>query len=428
MLEPLSRAYEGVGRLPDAYVTLSELAGEGTSRRTLPSELNTRKALRDLEGKLAFVSVQVNPPEAALFVDGQPAAIDPRSRQLVVAPGAHTIAATHPGHAPAQQAVAAERGTRNAVATLTLAVTGARVVVQGFAPDAIIALDGKPLTQGRWEGTVPEGRHLVQVYRPGGPSYDFPFDARAGQTVTLPPPLTQPAAPGPVAPLGKPVKPPRRSVVGPYVLGHLGIAALTAKPFGFSYDTVIDEETGQPRERTGAAWYVGASGGYRVSRGFGIGGLALYLRGGGEGSVKQVERLQSGGFQSHTGPADLLIQSFRLGPNARFMAGGNTARFLASISFGPVYHFIDLDHAEVIEQSGTLIDVGTYHHDYDGWGPFFGFDLGAEFTIADHALLGVAFDVMVDRTGSIDGDPYEGTAQGYIGFSVRVGYADWTSP
>jgi hypothetical protein len=217
-------------------------------------------------------------------------------------------------------------------------------------------------------------------------------------------------------------------VVGPYVVGRLGFAALTAKPFGFSYDTVIDDETGQPRERTGAAWYVGADGGYRVSRGFGVGGLLLYVRGGGDGSVTQVDRTGDGTFASHTGPADLLIQSVRLGPNFRFMAGGQTARFLANVNFGPVYHFIDLEHAEVIAGGTTLIEVGTYHHDYDGWGPFFGFDLGAEFTIADQMLLGFAFDVMVDRTSSIDGDPYEGTAQGYIGFSARVGYADWTSP
>jgi hypothetical protein len=427
VLEPLAQAYLGVGRVPEAYVTLSELVIRD-EQTNAPQRAQHEKALRDLEGNVAFVSVQVTPPDAALFVDGQPAAIDPRSRQLVVAPGARTVSANRPGYGTAQQTVTAERGTRNAVATLTLAATGARVIVQGFAPDAIIALDGKALTQGRWEGLVPEGRHLVQVYRPGGPSYDFPFDARAGQTVTLPPPLAQPAPPGPVAPIAPTAKPPRRSVVGPYVLGHLGIAALTAKPFGFSYDTVIDEETGQPRERTGAAWYVGASGGYRVSRGFGIGGIALYLRGGGEGSVTQVERTDAGGFQSHTGPADLVIQSFRLGPNLRFMAGGQTARFLAGLSFGPVYHFIDLEHAEVIEQSGSLIDVGTYHHDYDGWGPFFGFDLGAEFTVVDKMLLGTAFEVMIDRTGSIDGDPYEGTAQGYIGFSLRIGYADWTSP
>jgi hypothetical protein len=427
VLAPLAQAYRGVGKLPEAYVALSELLMR-EEQANAPERGQTEKALRELEGSVAFVSVQVTPPGAALFVDGQPAAVDPRSRQLVVMPGAHTISANLPGHAPAQQAVNAERGTRNAVATLTLAPTGARVIVQGFAPDAIIALDGKPLTQGRWEGIVPEGRHLVQVYRPGGPSYDFPFEARSGQTVTLPPPLAAPVQQGPLPPLARPEKPPRRSVVGPYVVGHLGFAALTAKPFGFSYDTVIDDDTGQRRERAGAAWYVGADGGYRVSRGFGVGGLVLYIRGGGEGSVTQVERTGDGTFASHTGRADLLIQSVRLGPNFRFMAGGQTARFLANVNFGPVYHFIDLEHAAVIAGGSTLIEVGTYHHDYDGWGPFFGFDLGAEFTIADHMLLGFAFDVMVDRTSSIDGDPYEDTAQGYIGFSARVGYADWTSP
>jgi hypothetical protein len=425
VLEPLARAYRDVGRLPEAYVTLSELVLRNEQAK-VPPEPRHAQALRELEGELAFVTAEVTPPEAALFVDGQPAAVDPRSRRLVVTHGPHTISASREGYAPAEQTLSAERGSGSAVVELSLAPNGARVVVEGFAPDAIIALDGTPLTQGRWEGIVPEGRHLVQVYRPGGPAYDFPFDARAGETVTLPPPLPPSATPEHRAP--PPVaKPLRRNVVGPYVLGHVGIAALTAKPFGFSYETVIDEDTGQPHERTGAVWYAGASGGYRLSRGIGLGGLALYARGGGEGEVTQVERTQAGGYVSHTGPAELLIQSFRLGPNVRFMAGGRIARFLGSISFGAVHHFIDLEHVDVIERNGNLVDAGTYHHDYNGWDPFFAFDLGAEFTVADHVLLGFSLDVMIDRTSGIKGNPYDDTAQGYIGFSARFGYADWTS-
>lgn len=423
VLEPLARAYLGVGRVAEAYVTLSELV-TWAEREKVPERAQHEKALRELEADVAFVNVQVSPPEAALFVDGRPAPVDPRSRQVVVAPGTRSISATREGFSPLEQTITAERGTRNTVVTLALTLAGARVVVQGFAPDAIIAVDGTPLTQGRWEGVVPEGRHLVQVYRPGSPSYDFPIEARPGETIHLPPPPPR-ASNGPLPP---PAPPPKPAYVGPYVLAHLGVAGLTAKPYGFTYSTVIDEETGEPRERGGAAWYAGISGGYRLSNAIGVGGLFLYTRGGGEGSVTQVERVGQDSYQRHSGPADLLIQSLRLGPNFRFMAGGRVGRFVGSLSFGPVYHFIDLEHVDVAVQGDSLVEIGTYHHDYNGWGPFLGFDLGGEFTIAQSLLVGFALDVLIDRTTRISGDPYEGTAQGYIGLSARIGYADWGLP
>src|SRR5688572_18580594 len=76
-LTPLAQAYEGAGQLPQAYVALSELGPGGEQR------------LKKLEPGLAFVSAQVTPPHAVLGVDGAPAAVDPKSKQVVVAPGPH---------------------------------------------------------------------------------------------------------------------------------------------------------------------------------------------------------------------------------------------------------------------------------------------------------------------------------------------------
>ena len=75
----------------------------------------------------------------------------------------------------------------------TPAEAQATVVVRGFAPDAVIAVDGTPVASGQWTGSVAPGQHLVQVYKPGGPAYEFPFTAVAGQSVELPPRDTAPA-------------------------------------------------------------------------------------------------------------------------------------------------------------------------------------------------------------------------------------------
>ncbi|HEV8247760.1 MAG TPA: hypothetical protein VGP93_18425, partial [Polyangiaceae bacterium] len=290
-----------------------------------------------------------------------------------------------------------------------------------FAPDAIIALDGKPVATGQWTGAVAPGAHLVQVYKPGGPSYDFPIDAKPGQTVALPPPTSAPV------PTPEPPRPAKRHrfVEGLYLVGQLGFSGLTAKPDGFSYDLYYDEDTGTNREHVGFAWFVGGVAGYRLSRGFGVGGLLLYGRGGGGGTMHQIEPSSLGGVLTHDGPADFLLQYVRLGPHFRFMAGGDRARFLAGTSLGAVYQFIDLEQVDLVEQGGALIERGTEHHDDDGFGQFWGFDLGAEFNTGDHLILGFAFDFFLDRTNGISGDPYGGTAQGLVGLSARIGFHDW---
>jgi hypothetical protein len=304
----------------------------------------------------------------------------------------------------------------------------AQVVVYGFAPDALIAIDGAVVGKGSFSGLVPPGAHLVQVYRPGGPSYDFPITAQAGVVTQVPPPSAPavwPAAPERPRPPA-PVKRTPRWEEGPYVLGQVGFVVPTARPDGFHYELATDEDTGQEREKSGVGYMVGATGGYRLVRWFGMGGLLMYGRAGGQGTVRQIERTSTGGRIEHEGPADFTAQSLRFGPHLRLMAGGNRARFLGGFSVGVVHTWIDLEHPDVFEQNGVLVQRGTFHHDFDGLNQFIGFDMGAEFNPGDHLLLGVAFDLFVDGTGNLSGgDPFGGTALGYFGMSIRLGYHDW---
>jgi hypothetical protein len=303
----------------------------------------------------------------------------------------------------------------------------AQVVVHGFAPDALIAIDGAVVGQGSFSGVVQPGAHLVQVYRPGGPSYDFPITAQAGVVTQVPPP-SAPAVWAPPVPERPPppVKRAPRWEEGPYVLAQLGFVVPTARPDGFHYELATDEDTGREREKSGIGYMVGATAGYRLVRWFGMGGLLMYGRAGGEGTVRQIERTGAGGRVEHEGPADFTAQSLRFGPHLRLMAGGNRARFLGGMSVGAVYAWIDLEHPDVFEQNGVLVQRGTFNHDYDGLNQFVGFDMGAEFNPGDHLLLGVAFDLFVDGTGNLSGgDPFDGTALGYFGMSIRLGYHDW---
>jgi hypothetical protein len=204
----------------------------------------------------------------------------------------------------------------------------------------------------------------------------------------------------------------------------MGFGFLTARPTGFRHRTRLDEETNQERESPGLSWLFGATAGMRLARGVGIGGLLMYARGGGEGTVTQLE-LSSSGTLTHEGPADFTQQSVRLGPQFRFMAGRDSARFLAGTTVGAVYGWVDLEHVHVVESGGTLLEQGNFDHRYSGLNPFWGFDLGAEFNVDSQFLFGFALDVLVDGTTNLSGNPFGGTAQGYVGFSARAGFHDW---
>jgi len=312
----------------------------------------------------------IEPAAASVLVDGHPAVVDPSSKLVVVSPGPHHLAAHAEGFLDAGQSVATQAG-RKAVVRLSLSPSPAVAAVQ--SPPPAVA-------------------------------------------VTVAPPKEPATAPARVYKFRQ----------GPYVVAHIGFAILTARPSGFRYKTHFDEETKQDRESPGLTSLFGATAGMRLTRGVGIGGLVMYSRGGGTGTVEQIE-LTSGGTVTHEGPADFTLQTVRLGPHSRFMAGGDVARFLVGTSLGAVYSWIDLEHVDVVASGDTLLERGTYHHDYGGINPYWGFDVGAEFNIPSHFLLGFAFDVLIERTRNVSRNPFGGTAQGYVGFSARVGLHDWKS-
>jgi hypothetical protein len=367
-LEPLARAYQGAGRYPEAYAALGELLGNEASLKKADRE-RLRRQRDALEPKLAFVYVQTEPPTASVLVDGHSAIIDPSSTLVVVTPGPHHVSARAQGFIDTGQSVATQAGHK-AVVRLSLSPSTAIPVPTAPSPPPAVA--------------------MIPAEKPASlPARVYKF---------------------------------RR---GPYLVGQIGFAILTARPSGFHYGTHLNEETNQEQENPGLTSLFGVTAGMRLTRGVGIGGLLMYGRGGGAGTVQQVELDANGGTLTHEGPADFTQQSLRIGPNFRFMAGGDVARFLVGTSLGVVYSWVDLEHVDVAELDGVLIERGAYHHDYSGINPFWGFDLGAEFNVASRFLLGFALDVLIERTRNLSGNPFGGTAQGYFGFSARVGIHDW---
>lgn len=363
-----AKTHEEAGRYPEAYVALGELLRDEALLKK-PDRERLRRQRDALEAKLAFVYVQLEPATASVLVDGHAAIVDPSSKLVVVNPGPHHIAARAEGFLDAGQSVATQAG-RKAVVRLSLSPSPTVAPVQTPLPAVAVTAPKEPVAAPQ---RVYKFRH------------------------------------------------------GPYVVAHIGFALLTARPSGFRYKTHFDEETKQDREGPGLTSLFGATAGMRLTRGVGIGGLVMYGRGGGTGTVTQIELNGSGGTLTHEGPADFTQQSLRIGPHARFMVGGDVARFLIGTSLGAVYAWLDLEHVDVIESGGTVVERGTYHHDYSGINPYWGFDLGAEFNIPSHFLLGFAFDVLIERTRNVSRNPFGGTAQGYIGFSARVGVHDWKS-
>jgi hypothetical protein len=59
---------------------------------------------------------------------------------------------------------------------LSVATTGARDV---------ISIDGKVVGNGRWQGTLPQGAHVIRVTAPGKKAYETHLDLAAGSSWSL---------------------------------------------------------------------------------------------------------------------------------------------------------------------------------------------------------------------------------------------------
>ncbi|WP_437639672.1 PEGA domain-containing protein [Sorangium sp. So ce854] len=118
----------------------------------------------------AFVShleITSSEPGATVFVDDEPVGTTPLAAPVPIDIGERRIRVSKPGFVDLVRQEKVVGGGRVAlVARLDRAVHRGRLAIAA-GKDDLIALDGKVVGKGRWEGSVPSGTHALRVTAPG---------------------------------------------------------------------------------------------------------------------------------------------------------------------------------------------------------------------------------------------------------------------
>ena len=139
-------------------------------------------AVQAFVGTLALTS---QPPGASVFVDEVSMGTTPLARPLRLDPGLRRIRISRPGFKDEVRTEEVQGGARLELAiTLEAQRREGRIVVAAGAGDAI-ALDGKTRGTGRWDGTVPAGKHELRISAPGKKTSTSAIDLHEGETRTV---------------------------------------------------------------------------------------------------------------------------------------------------------------------------------------------------------------------------------------------------
>jgi hypothetical protein len=133
-----------------------------------------------LTGHVAITVIPAD-PTARVIIDGKEIALAPWQGDLE--PGTHAIEARGLTTIAAPKQVDVQRKAKIDVA-LDLKPQEGFVSVNGGTADAEIAIDGKPVGRGAWEGSLPAGQHEVLVTKPGSIPYKKVVLVHTGERLT----------------------------------------------------------------------------------------------------------------------------------------------------------------------------------------------------------------------------------------------------
>jgi hypothetical protein len=336
-------------------------------------------AIQEMRTLLGYVTVEVTPPHAALYVDDEPLPPNAKDKPLALGPGKHRIGARAEGYESAEEVVTVTSADRGKVVRFALLPNMGWVVVKTGDPEMAIALDQQPLALGEWAGLVDPGTHLVQMYKPGGAEYAFQVLVVAGKAQEV-----RPGVGGIPIALPRPEVLPTRKKAVP----AKKIAPPPAPPQRGMYAQATGGIYWMPGEDD-AGGMVGARFGYRMSTPAGIELMVDYMSG----------RIASGGETT------VMLNAARFGGGFRLMSPGRKTRFVATIGGGLAYKWIGAGDSPGGVAFGNL-DMG-FEYDWTG------------------VLLGVAAQQSVLLGGSDADGVALADPRFTFGLGARIGYGGW---
>jgi hypothetical protein len=339
-------------------------------------------AIREMRALLGYVTVEVTPPHAVLYVDDEPLPPGAKDKPLAFGPGKHRIEARAEGYESAEELVTVTSADRDKIVKFALVPNMGWVVVKTGDPEMAIAVDQQPMALGEWAGLVEPGTHLVQMYKPGGADYAFQVLVVAGKAQEVRPDVG-----------GVPIALPKAATTA--AKKKAAAPAKIAKP-------PAPPQKGFYGQATGGVFYM-----FGEDGGGGMAGMRLGYRSSARFGFEFIFDYMNNRVATEAPPdRDTVVLSItRVGGGVRLMSPGRTIRFVSTIDGGLAYKWI-----------GAGKSPGAV--------PFMSLDLGFEYDWSD-ILLGVAAQQSVflasdDVNGRELSDP-----RYTLGLGVRIGYAGW---
>lgn len=155
--EKQQRRYDRVLTLVERYLS------EGGDKLTEADRQEAKSLVEMVRALVADVTLTVNEPGAEISVDGEKVGESPLAAPLTLTQGERTFKVTKPGFRPFAKTQNVQGGTK---VTLDVALEpelreGRLRVVAGLGDT--IAVDGKVVGKGQWEGTLAAGAHTLTV-------------------------------------------------------------------------------------------------------------------------------------------------------------------------------------------------------------------------------------------------------------------------
>ena len=427
----ISLCHKGLFNYPKAIAAL-ELALAKHSDTMDQADIKAAKdAIAEMRDLLAYVTIKVDPPTATVTVDDAELPPDALASPVPLGPGPHRIAATAEGHARAEQTVSVASGEKDKKVSLALVPDKGYVTVRAGDPQMAIAIDHQPLGYGEWSGFLTPGSHLVQMYKPGGPSYAVQIVVAAGTKqeirpgspgLAMGPGIGPPMPPGPPGSLPPPPPPLEKPKPAPPKRGWFALATgslLVPLQHPALKHRVLEAPLLENPVEFGTN--SGAAGGVRVGYRVNTPAAFEFMFEHGDIFTNDADNaITSDGTEIDAGYSK---QSYRLGVNVRLMTPGKSARFVGTLGGGIVIDDLDVEQAD-----GAPCPTCSFP---GGWGvdPYLLSELGFELDFSG-VLVGACLQSYfqsargIERSDS-EKDLYDEDVLIHIGGSLRAGYAFW---
>ncbi|WP_437310399.1 PEGA domain-containing protein [Sorangium sp. So ce388] len=154
-------------RYAKMLATLRRMEDDAGAALTARDKQDIAELIQAAQVYVSRLEVTASEAGATVFVDDEPVGTTPLAAPVPIDIGERRIRVSKPGFVDfVRQEKVVGGGSVAVLARLERAVHRGRLLIAA-EQDGLIALDGKVVGKGRWEGSVPSGTHALRVTAPG---------------------------------------------------------------------------------------------------------------------------------------------------------------------------------------------------------------------------------------------------------------------